>query len=304
MFKFRFALKAVAVMVASLVFAGIVQAQVVQTFVSAQQGDDLNDCSLAKPCRTFSRAIDEVKAGGEVTALDSGDYKVFSINKAVTVQAAPGVYAGITATSGSAVFVSVGATDIVVLRGLALNSIGANFGILFNAGAALHVESCTINGVAQHGISFSGPSELFVKDTVVRNSSLGIFIIAITANPGTTKASIDRCRLENGGTGIQVGANTKVNVRDTVAAGNSIRGFGVSPVSGFTGELNLENCTATGNNTGLQADTSGTMRVSNSTITNNTIGIVTAGGLIFSRLNNTVEGNTSNGSFSGTFAAK
>lgn len=300
MFKFRFALNVVVVMVASLVFVCLAQAQVVQTFVSAQQGDDAHDCSLIKPCRTFTRAINEVKPGGEVTALDSGDYQAFSINKAVTVQAAPGVYAGITVTSNSAVFISAGANDVVVVRGLTLNSLGGNFGIIFNAGAALHVESCTIHGFAQHGISFNAAAELFVKDTVVRNSNAGIFI---NTGSGTAKGSIDRCRLENGGSGLQVNTNTKVTARDTVASGNSIRGFGAMPITGGVGELNLENCVASGNETGIQASSGGTIRVSNSTITNNLIGI-SSGGVTLSRLNNTVEGNTGNGSFSGTFAAK
>ena len=301
MFKFRFALNAMVVFVASLVYAGIAQAQVAQTFVSAQQGDDTNDCSLIKPCRTFTRAISEVKPGGEVTALDSGDYQAFSISKAVTVQAAPGVYAGIAIISGSAIFISAGVNDVVVVRGLTLSSLGGNFGIIFNAGAALHVESCIINGFAQHGISFNAASELFVKDTIVRNGSAGIMI---GNGSGTVKGSIDHCRLENNGTGIQVSSNAKVTVRDTVAAGNSLRGFSAAPVSGFTGELNLENCTAAGNNSGIQADTGGTIRVSNSTIANNASGIVTAGGTILSRFNNTVEGNTSNGSFSGTYSVK
>jgi hypothetical protein len=74
--------------------------------------------------------------------------------------------------------------------------------------------------------------------------------------------------------------------------------------------MNLENCVVTGNGIGIFA-TGGIAggaaiaRVSNSTITGNGAGVrATEGGSILSRLNNTVEGNENNGSFTGTFQAK
>src|SRR5438105_10124333 len=101
-----------------------------QTFVSAQTGDDGNDCGLGRPCRTFTRALVQVQAGGKIIALDSGDYAPFTVLKAVTVQAAPGIYAGITATSTIAVGIDGTSTDmVVVIRGLTLNGMGATRGI-------------------------------------------------------------------------------------------------------------------------------------------------------------------------------
>jgi hypothetical protein len=60
------------------------------------------------------------------------------------------------------------------------------------------------------------------------------------------------------------------------------------------------------NVTGINAGNGGVVRVSNSTITANTFGIATQGtGSVLSRTpaNNTLEGNTTDGSFTGTFAA-
>jgi hypothetical protein len=43
--------------------------------------------------------------------------------------------------------INAGSMDIVILRGLTVNSEGsAGSGIVFNSGAALHVESCVANG--------------------------------------------------------------------------------------------------------------------------------------------------------------
>jgi len=312
MFKFRFALKAIVVLVASMVFTSIAQAQMTQTFVSAQMGDDSNDCNLAKPCRTFNHAVNQVNAGGEVTALDSGDYLPFTISKSVTVQAAPGVYAGITSTVGPAVVITSGATGgVVVLRGLTLNGLGGNLGISSQHQVTLQVENCVINGFSNIGIIFLG-GQLFVKDTVVRNS--GSHGINLTSASFKITASIDHCQLEkNSLTGLFVAINgsetMKVTVRDTLSAGNGV-GFNLltSP-SGTPAELNLENCVATNNGEGIHSERIGAIvRVSNSTITNNSIiGLLgTAGGSLISRGNNTVEGNgnANNGNFTGSFTAK
>src|SRR5258708_25866007 len=95
-----------------------------RTFVRST-GSDVNPCSLAAPCRNFAAAIAAVDAGGEVVVLDSAGYGVFTINKAVTVVAPRGVYAGISGASGTALAVAAGATDVVVVRGLSLNGVGA-----------------------------------------------------------------------------------------------------------------------------------------------------------------------------------
>jgi hypothetical protein len=50
---------------------------------------------------------------------------------------------------------------------------------------------------------------------------------------------------------------------------------------------------------------SSVVRVSNSTIVNNTTGVSSAfGGVLLTRGNNTLEGNNTNGSFTGMFAAQ
>ena len=132
------------------------QAQAGRTFVSVS-GSDANPCSATAPCRTFTAALAVTAVGGEVVAVSSGGYGPMVIDKAVQIIAAPGVYAAITATTGTAVLIRAPSptTPIgkVVLRGLTLNSLGADRGILAGA-TSLHLENCTINGFAS-GVEFS-----------------------------------------------------------------------------------------------------------------------------------------------------
>ena len=100
-------------------------------------------------------------------------------------------------------------------------------------------------------------------------------------------------------------------MRDTVAAGNSAGFRLISNVAGAASELNIENCVAAGNGIGIGSeggrDAVAIVRVSNTTVTNNDRGLFSAGavlGSLLTRGNNTVEGNTTDGSFTGAFAAK
>jgi nitrous oxidase accessory protein NosD len=299
------------------------QAQVPRTFVSAQEGDDANSCSLNLPCRTFTKALTQVVAGGEVVALDSGDYEPFAIEKSVTVEAAPGVYAGITVTDAPfpmniGVALGTGASDVVVLRGLTINGQGGVAGILFAGSSSariVQIENCVINGMGQGiALHFEAAGQVLIKDTIVRNgnsSALNSSGIDLAGSGGIVTASIDHCRVENNGFGIYARANTRVTVRDSIIAGNNAGPEQVGLLAHVTtarsaAVLNIENCLVTGNSYGIVAGQSNsTIRVSNSTITSNTRGLQSAGsGLILSRKNNTLEGNGLNGNFNAPFNAQ
>ena len=290
------------------------QAQTAQrTFVSTT-GSDANNvglCSAANPCRSFGVALGVTNTNGEIIALTSGGYGAVTITKGVQITAPTGVYAAITASSGDGITVAAGSIDVVVLRGLTLNGLsGASEGIDFDTGGALHIENCAINGFGSRGILFDAAGELFIKDTIVRNGGVGIFI---TASSGTARASIDHCRIENNsGAGVFVNAGGEVTVNDSLAAGNIGSGFLVQATGKLTtyrcvsatnsngfrliggGEMIVESCIARGNtNVGMLAEGTGTvMRVSNSTAVQSATGFEQSGSANFrSRGNNTVEGN-------------
>jgi hypothetical protein len=257
-----------------------------RVFVSGH-GNDTNPGSLTSPKRSFSSALSVTDAGGEIVVLDSAGYGPVTINKSVTVNSPLGVYAGVTVTSGDGIDVSAGSSDTVILRGLTINGVGGSTGngIRFISGAALHVESCVINGfnngsVTVAGILSNSTGQLFVKDTISRGNDEGIEV-----NQG--QASLDQVRMEGNLDGL-FAAGGKTSVRNSVASGNTFDGF-VS--AGASTELNIENCMAANNSSGI-SEALATVRISNCTVTDNTnFGVAANGGFIESRGNNTVRGN-------------
>jgi hypothetical protein len=145
-------------------------------------GVDTGSCSRAAPCRTFTYAITQVDSGGEVNVLDSGGYGEMAITKAVTVNVAPGITAGIIASSGAGMTINAGASDRVVLRGLTISANATRSGITANSFGALHVESCVLNGPGSAAgfpngilITPAATAEVHVKDVIVRNFNIGVW---------------------------------------------------------------------------------------------------------------------------------
>ncbi len=288
-----------------LATSSVAHALVNRVFVSARSGNNANSCdNVNTPCQTLAGAVLQLNPGGEAIVLDSGGYGLVTITQSVIIEAPPGVLAFIHPPSGQhAITVNApGAT--VVLRGLTLVGAGQTTGngIYVLAVAALHVENFVITGFAGatgahgNGISFASVGQLFVKDTIVRgNGGAGILL---SSNPGN--ASVDHCRLEQNKFGLVASSSAgsaRVAIKDSVVSGN-LRGF---QADGAGGEVNAEGCLIADNSVYGLATFGGTIRVSNCTITGSDIGLFTSGGALLSRSNNTVQGNTTKGSFTGTF---
>jgi hypothetical protein len=270
-----------------------------RTFVSALTGNDANGCTVMSPCRTFANALTQTSAGGEIVALDSGGYGAVTITQSVSILAATGIYAGVSATSGVAVAINAGASDVVTLRGLTLNGQGGTDGIDFNSGGALSIESCLISGFSTKGIFVSAaPSTSSVSDTTVRDCGFE----GMSVHVASVQASIDHCRFENNPFGFFALSSARASLRDSVISGSSSIAAGAQ----FGGELDIEDCLIANNGgTGIDSDLGGAVvRVSDTTVTDNGTGLVFGTGTLLSRGNNTVEGNGTNGSFSGSFSAK
>ncbi len=273
-----------------------------RVFVSARSGNDANACaSILTPCQTFAGAVLQLNPGAEAIVLDSGGYGAVTITQAVTIEAPPGVLAFIHPSSGEGITINAGGSDTVVLRGLVLN-VGSGNGIVVNTVGVLHIENCVISGFV-NGLNFLSTGQLFVKDTIVRNNSN--FGIAVNAASGTPKASLDRCRLEGNLDGLAV-TRGSTTIRDSVASGNLV-GFAGASLAANAVELNIENCLAANNSaSGITSQGSlATVRVSDTTVTDNVVGLTQlSSGVMLSRSNNTVEGNGTDGTFTGSYTPK
>lgn len=263
-------------------------------------GLDSNPCTTTEPCRSIGRALTQTVANGELIVLDSGGYGPFTVTLPVTIEAAPGVYAGITATVGQGVDVAVLNGNTVILRGLTIRAVitgQAVHGINLAAfGAILVVDNCFITG-ATRGISQTGEnSRLMVLDSKFINGGDGVHV-ETTQSQGTARAGIDGCRFErNGGFAVSGFGNARITTSNSVMHENFIA-FTNGMVGDFGIEMNIENCVAAYGSSGMYVTNTGAvMRVSNSISVNHAnIGFgVNMGAVFETRGNNMVRGNGTN----------
>jgi hypothetical protein len=275
--------------------AASLQAQLNRSAVSVT-GDDANACTPAAPCRTFNRAISQTNTGGEVLALTSGGYGPFEVSRSMTIQAAPGVYAGVTATGGSiAVRVLTTAGSLVVLRGLTLEGLGTGDTGIFqpngNAGE-LVVDRCVVAGFAGSIVTSYG---LTLTDTVVRDYfSYGVLIA------GSGEGTLDGLRTSNE-SGV-AGSQSVLSVAVATHSSAHVTARNVSAVSrggrdgaaflALGGSLNLEHVITSNFEWGVLA-AGGAVRASNVTATAGGYGFANSPGspVIESFGNNKLVGN-------------
>src|SRR3984885_8995406 len=123
-------------------------AQATRTWISGV-GDDANPCSRTAPCKTFAGAISKTTAGGIIDCLDPGGFGAITITKAITLDG-EATLGSILVAGTNGIVVAAGASDVVILRNLSIESglgvpQGLN-GISYQSGAALVVENAFIHG--------------------------------------------------------------------------------------------------------------------------------------------------------------
>lgn len=191
-----------------------------RTFVSVA-GADGQPCSIALPCRSFAAAIAQTNPGGEVIALDSGGYGAVTINKAVSVVAPAGIYAGISVFNGAGVTIAAGAGDTVTLRGLVINAQGGSRGVDFTAGSKVVIERCTISGAFTYGVAVGGPPApvVLIKDTHISDAATGIDV----TGPGgeLVRLTVTGSVLSRVGKGVHVNAGSQLTIDDSRFIGTS-----------------------------------------------------------------------------------
>jgi hypothetical protein len=275
-----------------------------RTFV-ASTGSDVNtatNCGFVNPCRSFTAAMAVTDPGGEVVALDAAGYGAVTITKSITLTSNSGFYAGIAASSGSAVTIATAGVK-VTLRGLAINGVGASRGVEMSAGARLAIENCVISNFLDEGVQVSTAAEVRVVDTIVRdNGSYGINL------SGAARAAVSGAKLQGNYIGLRVVGNgatptnpTSAAVSDSVASGNNLVGFYViAPTAGTAASMAVTRSTSAGNVYGFAVDLgsgASTLIISSNLVTDNsTVGLYQNGSnsVIRSQGNNTVERNGAN----------
>ncbi|MBR0757463.1 hypothetical protein JQ604_35225 [Bradyrhizobium jicamae] len=271
-------------------------------------------CTQAAPCSSIGNAVAATVSGGEINCVDSAIIGGGTIDRSLTIDCAG------TAASSTALQVQ-GAGIIVRIRNLSIN--GGNFydipGIDFVDGAALIVENCLIENftsAAAVGIRFrpiASGSRLMVTDSQLSNNGSGSTGGGIVVNPqsgGTAQVVLKRVSVSKNvfgiaadGTGSSGGIN--MTIADSVMSDNSQDAIvATTPSGGAPIGVLVTNSISANNRFGIRSLGPGvTVRVKNSEITGNGTGVAAgSGGLLLSGGGNTVQGNGTNGTFSGTYA--
>lgn len=270
-----------------------------RVFVSPIGKDSASCGAFTSPCKTLAGAHTQVAPGGTVVVLYSGEFGPVTITKSLTIEAPTGLTAMVQ-TSGDAITINAGSSDVVTLRGLVLTSpTPGGHGVLINSAGAVHIETCVMSGFIDGVLAFAWPSgRLLLNGTTARKNDQGI---RATSSSGLLDISIDRRIFESNNNGVLVQDGTRTAVRGTVASGN-IHGL-VGQASTGSLDLTVADCLVTNNNGfGVSSDGgsagSAIVRVSGSTITGNQLGLVQyfpspGSSVLLSRNDNTVEANDS-----------
>ena len=296
MSKARFVVNALALIVLTIGVSSLANAQATRTWVSGV-GDDANPCSRTAPCKTFAGAISKTATTGEISVLDPGGFGALTITKSITVNG-DGTLAGILAASTTGIIVNAANTSVVYLRNITINGAGNGLnGVRYLAGKELHVENCAIYGFGGTGAgngngiiaALSTTGNLFVRNTTIFNCAASG--INISTSAGFAISTMDGISLEALPTGLIIGNNAFVTVRNSVIAQSTSTGISIG---GSNSSGNIENCILNNNPTAISVST--TLNLTGSLVENNTTGVATSGSpTLRSGGNNRFLGNGSDG---------
>jgi hypothetical protein len=295
--KFRFTINALAILVFTLAFVSIAQAQATRTWVSGV-GDDVNPCSRTAPCKTFAGAISKTAAGGEIDALDPGGFGAVTVTKSITIDGTQGAgFGSILAAGTNGVVVNDSATVspntiVVNLRNLSIQGTGPSGlspglnGIRFVSGKSLTVEGCVINGFTTaanngNGIDVlmsnaAGTTELYVRNTTIQNCRVGIRLSQASGGflvANMTGVNIGHITLD----GIQVQANSIADIRDTTVHFATGVGINFTGPTNANNGMNIVNSSIAHCGTGIAVGGS-TSRITHSAVIQNGVGVSFGGG--------------------------
>jgi hypothetical protein len=311
--NYRVGLLLAAVALSFGVMTTAAQAQATRTWVSGV-GDDANPCSRTAPCKTFAGAISKTADCGEIDALDAAGYGAVTITKGIKIDGGggeSGMVASILGanTIGITINNSSTACPMDVIRNLDINGIGNGVvGINVLAGGTLALENVDIENFTQQCVRLQPSTAVGFTAYNTNFERCGQGGLVTSTTSGTERAVITHSHFTKGtgaagvGTGVIVGANSKVSIIDSDIENNIGGGVFVGGTNAF---VNLQHVMIANNQAfGVRAGTGGTAFMADTSVVfNNGTGLDTsAGGTITTWNNNWVAGNSPDGARSGTVA--
>ena len=129
-----------------------------RTWVDERTGKDNYDCSAARPCASFARALEQTKDHGTIGCLSPGDHGAFTItDRSVSITCA-GASAGITVKTGTAITINNASPDAhVYIEGLDLSGMAsATSAIAMTGVGRLTISRTNIHDFTGPGIDMAG----------------------------------------------------------------------------------------------------------------------------------------------------
>ena len=321
MFTNRRLIFALALVFAPVVLTAPAQAtQIYHAWVS-NTGNDSASCDITAPCATFAGAYSKTAADGEITCLTSGDFGALPITKSITVDCQNSIGSSATGASIGPFNITAPAGSVITLRGLDFDFLGTSIGcgaegpVTFTGGGVLHLQKMKINHAnldSCNGVWFAPTStatlditDSDITDNGASGSGAGVYIqpqSGVQANVTVTRTQIQGNYFGIFGDG-RSGGTIRATIKDSVVSGNIENGI-TAVSSGASVVFMVDQTEVSGNLAGMFAGGSNAgMLARNTTVFNNTVGLdTTGGGTLYTYGNNSVNGNTTNGAFTGTAA--
>ena len=247
----------------------------------ASAGKDTNPCTLAEPCATLGGALAKTDSGGEIDALDAGDYSGTTgvlniVNQSVIIDGrGVGSFTSFaTASSSDGLGLCVYGGTVTIRNMTFLADANAAQSIYIGSGV-VNVDNVHIEG-GQLGVGVGGGT-INITDSLIHNpANVGIQVAGDA--PASTRVRLD-------------------NVRITGALSAGVE----APV----GTIMVNNCLLAGDANGLFSFGLAVIYVSNSTITGNSqYGFAPFSGKIVSFGNNRLFDNQNEGTPTSVMAQK
>jgi hypothetical protein len=273
-----------------------------RTWVSGK-GTDSGTCTLASPCRTFTFALTQTAAGGEIDVLDPAGYGSVTITQSISIVNDGVGEAGVQAGAGAnAITINAGATDVIYLRGLIVDGAHvAQSGIMLNTGGSVTIANCTVRNFSQNGIFIGPPGTTIFSITKTSVSDNGFYgIIVRPQGTGTAKGVIDEVVANNNHiTGIIDGTGTtgsmiQTTIVDSIASNNLVHGMiAYSTANHSTSNVSIRNSTASSNGTsGFEVYGNANLWHGHSTASGNSNGLMNFNATAYSYGDNNLLANT------------
>jgi hypothetical protein len=276
-------------------------------------GNDANTCTQAAPCQTFTRALTQTSAGGEINCLSDGDYVGFTVTTSIIIDCGGNV-GTLGQSNNNTTAITIGASGISVtlrhlsVEGFKTGQIGIGIGPSVS-NVNLVIDNCVIDGFNNNGGSAAGfgiyftlggsRSSLTVTNTTITGSSnnggTGIFVDANSSAIISVSLIGDLIQNNENGVVFQASGVIAGAVVNGQVVENGVYGiytYGTTYITVDTSTI-ADNLSA-----GILSQTSGAnVAVTNSTITGNGTGV--SGSAVTSFGNNRLFLNGTNGSFGG-----